>query len=191
MDEEYKVRFIPPNFENGINILGLNFSAVFLIEGGILGIAAFLGAFLLLRNGFGITDIGRGIGYSLALGGIVAFVGVRGLNDEPISTFTINLIKFAKNKRTTYYNPRVKEEAVSYADEQAQKDPSAEVIPRERILALIDEIKDKHPGAYVDESVFNPDIMQFAEDKALEEKQRQEEKEKKGGRKRGKKGEKN
>lgn len=177
MDEEYKVKHIPPNFENGVNILGLNFRAIYLIEGLILGILAGIGSFFFLKNLIGMSDIGQTAGLSLAAGGILAFVGIRGLNDEPISTFLLNLVRFVKNKRTTYYNPRVKKEAVSFTEER-ENNPAAEAIPRERILALIEEMKEKHPGkTYVDDSFFNPDLMQFEEDKLLEELKKAQEKE--------------
>lgn len=178
MDENYRERFIPPNFENGINILGLSFQAIYLIEGGLLGIAAFLGFFFLFKNAFQMSDFGQIVGFSLVFAAILAFLGIRGINDEPLSTFLVNLIQFAKNKRTAYYNPRVKKEAVSYTEERESSDTAQEAIPRERILALIEDIKEKHPGkTFVDDSIFNPDSMQFADDKALEEKLRQEEKE--------------
>lgn len=176
MDEQYKERFIPPNFENGVNIFGLNFKAVFLIEGGVLGVISFFLFFFAIKDLFGITDFGQTAGISIAFASVIAFFGIKGINDEPLTTFLFNLMLFAKGRRTAFYNPRVKEEAVSYTKEREELDPSAEAIPRERILALIDEMKEKRQGkAFIDESTFNPVSMQFEEDKILEEKKKQEE----------------
>lgn len=184
MDEEYNVKHIPPNFENGINFLGLSFKPIYLIEGAVCGILAFLGFFFLFRKFFGMSDIGQTAGISLVFAGILTFLGIRGVNDEPISTCLYNLITFVKNKRTAFYNPRVKKEAVSFEEERVNTDPAAEAIPRERILALINNLKEKHSDkVYVDESFFNPDLMQFEDDKLLEEKEKQEEKEKRGRKK--------
>lgn len=181
MDEEYNVKHIPPNFENGINILGLSFKAIFLIEGIIIGILSFAGIFVLITKFFGVTDIGQAAGISLAFAAVLAFFGIRGLNDEPISTFLYNLLLFAKKRRTAYYNPRVKKEAVSFQEERENMDPASEAIPRERILALVNDLKEKHTDkVYIDDSFFNPEFMEFEDDKILEDRKSKVKKGRKG-----------
>ena len=46
--EEYRIRRIPDNFENGINFAGFNFKPIFLIEGIVLGIIFFALAIVIM-----------------------------------------------------------------------------------------------------------------------------------------------
>ena len=186
MDENYKTIYIPQNFENGINVFGMNFRTRFIVEGIVVGALTTISAFLLFKNSFGIGNFGQLIGYSIAIGGVFTFLGIKGINDEPLSSFLANMLSFAKKKRTTYYNPRVKKEAVSYTDERSSKGGQEEAIPRERILAIIDGLKEKYPAASSDADMFDPSLMQFADDKLLEDTLREQEKEDKKSRKKAK-----
>ena len=139
-DEEYKARPIPTNYENGVNIGGLNFQGIYLIEGIVLFVIFAAIPFFILWN-LGITDVGSILGICMVFGGIASFAGFKGINDEPITTFLFHMFKFFKNRRIAYYNPRIKLEAIPYLDE---KNDVSKMIPRERILAAFEKIKENY-----------------------------------------------
>lgn len=137
--EEYRVRKIPDNFENGINFAGFNFRPIFLIEGIILGIL-FFGVSIGLMFAFGIRSISSStIGICLVPSVLAIILGIKGINDEPLTTFIKNLRYFNTSKRTTYYNPRIKTEIKSIG---SGGDNSGQyILPRDRIIALFTKYK--------------------------------------------------
>jgi len=135
-DEQYETRHIPANFESGITIIGMSFSIRFLIEGAILGMAGGFATYLYLAS-VKIGDKATLIGVSLAIGALLLVFGLKGINDEPISLFIINLLKFSKGKQTAYYNPRVKTEAKAPISDE--NEPSS----LDRISTAIENIKEK------------------------------------------------
>ena len=170
MDEEYRTRQIPPNFENGINVLGVSFKPIFLIEGGVLGILGLVIFFFLFKEGLGMEDTGQIIGYSLIFAAAGAFIGIKGINDEPLTTFIVNLKFFSSHRRTAFYNPRIKREARPYKVAVMENKGSLakeDMIPRDRIIALASDIKEKYQGAnaFVDESSYDSDAMVFEDDR--------------------------
>jgi len=137
--ESYKVRQIPDNFGNGINIAGMHFSGIFLVEGIVLAALFFVLTFLCLKS-LGMCDIGEILGICLVFSGIALVVGVKGINDEPVTTFVKNLHAFNKGRRTAYYNPRIKLEAKSIKWEGLYENKDA--IPKEKIMAAFNKYKE-------------------------------------------------
>jgi len=137
--EEYCERYIPDNYENGINFAGFNFRPIFLIEGIILGIIFFaLSIFLLYVCGNRRINSST-IGICLVPSVLAVVIGIKGINDEPLTTFIKNLRRFNCNKRFAYYNPRIKTEIKSiYA---TGEDGSHYILPRDRIIALFTKYK--------------------------------------------------
>ena len=138
MEEDYKVRKIPENFENGIHIAGFSFKPIFLIEGIILAVIA-MGIAILVMKSIGMNDIGQMIGFALVFGGVALFLGLKGINDEPLTTYIKHLSEFNKGRRVAYYNPRIKVEAKSIFMEKNKEDKDA--IPREKIIAFFNKYK--------------------------------------------------
>jgi len=134
--EEYRLRRIPENYENGIHIAGFCFRPIFLIEGSILCIVLGSVSFFCMLK-FGLKDFGQMIGISLVFAGSGLFIGIKGINDEPITLFLKHLKTFNKNKRVSLYNPRIKTEAKSIFDEKQK-----ELLPKEKILAIFNKYKD-------------------------------------------------
>jgi len=138
-NEDYRVRQIPDNFGNGINIGGMHFPVIFLVEGVILAIIFLLLTFGILKL-LGMTDIGQIFGICLVFSGIALVVGIKGINDEPITVFLKNLSDFRKGRRTAFYNPRIKLEAKSVLN---AGENDAEIIPKEKIMAALSKYKEK------------------------------------------------
>lgn len=136
---DYRLRKIPDNFENGINLLGFNFKPIFFIEGIVLGIICFALTIAVLFV-FGIRHISSSIiGICLVPCILAAFLGIKGINDEPLTMFIRNLRYFNCHKRTTYYNPRIKTEIKSIGDDLSNA--GAYILPRDRIIALFTKYK--------------------------------------------------
>lgn len=137
--EEYRLRKIPDNFENGINFAGFNFRPIFLIEGIILGIICFVST-IALMFAFGVRHISSStIGICLVPCVLAIILGIKGINDEPLTTFIRNLRYFNSHKRTTYYNPRIKTEIKSIGNDLSNS--GAYILPRDRIIALFTKYK--------------------------------------------------
>ena len=168
-NEEYKIRVIPDNFGNGVNILGMHFKALFLIEGVVLAVIMLVLSLIVLKA-LGMDDLGEMLGLCLVFSGIALFVGIRGINDEPITTFIKNFSDFNKKKRTAYYNPRVKLEAKSIKMENQDKQ-NKDAIPREKILAFFNKYKEtldkkqqEKAKAFEEKNSFDKDNMYFEDD---------------------------
>lgn len=168
-NEEYKIRIIPDNFGNGVNILGMHFKALFLIEGIVLAVIMLIVSLIVLRA-LGMNDIGEMLGICLVFSGIALFVGIKGINDEPITTFLKNFSDFNKKKRTAYYNPRVKLEAKSVKMEKQDKE-NKDAIPREKILAFFNKYKEtldkkqqEKVKAFEEKNSFDANNMFFEDD---------------------------
>ena len=166
MDEDYKVRQIPDNFGSGINVAGMHFGVIFLIEGIVFAVLLFFISFAVLSL-MGMNDIGQMLGICLVFAAIALFIGVKGINDEPITTFAKNLSYFNKNRRTAYYNPRIKLEAKSV---RMQEKSDAE-IPREKIMAALNKYKEaidkkqqEKAKAFEEANAFDKSNMFFEDD---------------------------
>jgi hypothetical protein len=75
-----------------------------------------------------VTFFSAGLGY----------LGVVGINGQTLGDYVSDWLSYRKNKRKTYYNPRIKKEAVFFLDEQKQ---DKEMLPREKIMALYSKYK--------------------------------------------------
>ena len=159
MDENYSGRHIPPNYDNGINLLGLHFKPLFLIEGIVFGVSGGVLTYLLLVKVFLVNDTWQAIGYCILIGGAFLALGITGLNGEPLTTFLINFLRFIKRRRTDYYNPKVKVASQELFTE-------TEELPRDKFLSLIEKIKlnsEKNSNTDIYEE-FDPELMEFYEE---------------------------
>jgi len=173
--EEYLIRKIPDNFENGINFAGFSFKPIFLIEGIILGAISFAITMFIISL-FGkeaINSTTIGIALVPTLGSV--FLGIKGINDEPVTTFLGNLSKFNKNKRIASYNPRIRTEKKSIAENGIES--NMYVLPRDKIIAIFNKVKkaisEKNIEKLEDEknqNVFVKERMYFEDDIGIIEK---------------------
>ena len=168
-NEDYKVRRIPENFGNGINIAGFHFRVIFLVEGIILALIMLIISFIVMKS-IGLKDIGSMLGVALVFVGVALFIGIKGINDEPITTFIGNIMFFNKHRRTAYYNPRIKLEAKSVMAEKIENE-NKDAIPREKILAFfskyktaMDKKQQEKAKAFEEANAFDKSQMYFEDD---------------------------
>lgn len=137
-DEKVMSAFIPKNFQSGVNLLGKSYPILSLAEGGVLFVLFGGGSFVIL-NKFNL-DTATIVGISISLGLPLGIIGVMGINDEPLHIFIKNVIKYFKNKRTVYYNPKVKRKAHP-ATEPTEQELQAELLPRDKLLKKYEQFK--------------------------------------------------
>lgn len=92
-----------------------------------------------LLNYLGLFDIPTNIGIAIVFGavaGILALLGVRG--DTLFATLR-HFVLFKKNKKTTYYNPRVKLEQKSIKENPTM----TSLLPREKVINAYKAVKNK------------------------------------------------
>ena len=142
-NETLKVRHIPPNYGGGINILGMHFEIVFLVEGILLGLFLFFLLFVPMVR-WNLCEIPRAIGISGAFCGVGFVLGVKGINDEPVTTFLAGVLHFLKRRRRAYYNPRVKMEAKPPRLKKSLEDK--DLLPREKLVLLFEKYQKKWQG---------------------------------------------
>lgn len=161
-EETYNVEYIPNNIDVGINILGFNLKARFLAEGIILGVILSAITYFMIQET--AVQVGTKIGTAIAVGVIGLFVGIRGLNDEPVTEFIYHAIKFSSKQRTAFYNPRVRHEAKPYIQEiQNSK--------REKLMNIYSQYKEKTEKSnqeksysYQNDNIFDSSNMYFEDD---------------------------
>ena len=138
-DQEVAQFFIPGNFQSGINFAGLTFSGSRLIQAGVLAAIPFAIAFYVLpAMGFEL-DIAPTISATLVFAVALGYFGIFGINGDSLLGFLSNVMKFNKGKRTAYYNPRVKTEAVSY---DYDSDEDKQLLPRDKVIAMYNKYRD-------------------------------------------------
>ena len=127
-------RFIPHNHFDGQAIAGVMIKTRNLVEGIILAAIP-----------FGLTFyFGKPLRFAdkLTIACIIAMplfmLSVQGINGDSLTVFIKSWIRYLKRKRILFYNPRVKTEATPLIFE---KQTSQQVLPRERILELVNKIK--------------------------------------------------
>ena len=136
-DEVRRQHYIPENYSTGINLIGMNFRFRNVLEGGVLAIAfGALGYLAFSQMGF--IDVGTRIGLIISVAAIGLVLGIVGLNDEPISEYMTNRLRWRKNRRSAFYNPHIKGEAIPYIYEYESEMQS---LPRERIIAFYRKYK--------------------------------------------------
>lgn len=127
---------IPKNFQAGINLFGGSYEFGNIIQGIIM---AGLGVFIIFGGCKFLhinASIESRIGFALALGGTLGYLGLAGIEGETLIGLIKNIILFEKNKRTAYYNPRIKKEACTCVFERED-----EILPRDKILMMYDKYK--------------------------------------------------
>ncbi len=136
-DEIRQQHYIPENYSTGINLIGMNFKFRNVIEGGILAVFFGIIGFIIFSQ-MTFLDVGTRIGLVVSVAAIGLVLGVVGLNDEPLSVYVANWIKWRKNRRSAFYNPHIKGESIPYIYEYQSE---MESLPRERIMAFYRKYK--------------------------------------------------
>ena len=121
---------IPVNADFDFPLFGKAFTLKNAVEGLVIGAFSAAFAFLLLRSL-------KMSGLSLLIYTVLAFLGGfllgnNGINGDTLSRYLLNVMRFRKNKKIAYYNPRVKSRKRFFTEETEDD----YVIPRERLEAL-------------------------------------------------------
>ncbi|MCR5096994.1 MAG: hypothetical protein K6A70_09745 [Erysipelotrichaceae bacterium] len=131
-DETRKIHYIPENYATGINVAGMNFKVRNFIEGLIVSLLSALICVLILYK-IPFIDFGTKIGFIISFALMGLLLGIIGINDEALSVFVSNKLRFDRRKRTAFYNPRIKEETIPYIYEYRN---NRESLPKEKIVAF-------------------------------------------------------
>lgn len=135
--DEPKVVFIPTNYKTGNSFLGYEIKTSNVFQGVLLALIPIIICYVILPKFIEIkfmdtlsivTFFSAGLGY----------LGVIGINGQTLGEYIQDWLTFRKNKRKTYYNPRIKKEAIFFLDEQKQ---DKEMLPRDKIIAFYNKYK--------------------------------------------------
>ena len=129
-DNKNKVYFIPPNYQNRINLLGfITVSWANLIQGLIMGIipAGCMIAYIYFSGTWDPNYIT--IVILLFAAGFIP--GVVGIYNGTIIAFLSNYNKYRKSRRLTVYNPRVKTENEKF---DTSKVTNQMLLPKDRLM---------------------------------------------------------
>lgn len=138
-EEQLQSTPIPKNFADGTTFLGIEIKWFNILQGIILGlipviIALILNSFLIFYNAFSFW-------MTIVVLAVVLFIlGFTGIDGITIGEYLYNIMMFKKKRRRTYYNPRVKTELKSSI---AGRKDKTEMLPRDKIMAILDGIKAK------------------------------------------------
>lgn len=131
-EEQIDVLTVPINSDYDVNVAGYTFETKRAVEGVILAILFGGLSFALF------TLIGLKMTIRLTLTGAFAVVGfalaVKGINGDSITDYLLNIMRFNKKKRITYYNPDIKNYLKFFTSDL---DAEQTMIPRERLEMLI------------------------------------------------------
>ena len=101
--------YIPPNFKNGLNFMGMSLSWLKTIEGAVFGgVAAIITYFICA---YFEADTVTMLSSVLIVFAIFGYAGFSGVNDQNFTEFIYTFFKYQKRRRKAFYNPRVKEES--------------------------------------------------------------------------------
>lgn len=172
-DEERLVEnYIPDNYDSGISLLGFNFKVRFLIEGVIL--AAVLGLIGYVAMSYMNIEYGNKLGITIVFLLFGLIFGIRGINDETITQYLSCFFNFRKRRRTAYYNPRVKTEAVPFYKQNNKE------LPIDKILAfynkyktIIDKNSQQKSLNAQSQKKFDENLMYFQDDIGVVDKPRE------------------
>lgn len=136
MADKHRSYYIPPNYQNKINLLGfISVSYSNLIQGVILGGVPLL-LFVLYVKTVEWNNSFLTIGILMFFAGFIP--GVVGVYNASLLSFLKIYSNYRKHKRLTVYNPRVKSEIVS-ADYSNIKEQM--LLPKDRIRIWMEERK--------------------------------------------------
>lgn len=166
-EEKIDVFPVPENIDYDLNIGNFSFQFRRVVEGlliavVLLAITYFCAMLMRIKPTYMIALLVFSAGFGLA-------IGVAGINGDSISNYLLSAIKFRNNRRTAFYNPRVKSDLKSFTDDNKEDDY---VIPRERLEALYRSLRNRKlsddtvNNAYDHE--FDRENMRFEDDYTFE-----------------------
>lgn len=141
MSENYGREFyIPPNFKTGINILGKTFSVTSLTEGLVLALLPIVIVFYILPQAGVEVSWKTGSTIVTFASVILGYIGIKGINGYSLTQFIKSILRYRKNKRICYYNPRIKTEASPYNTANVAE----QMLPKEKLEQFYKAAKKKY-----------------------------------------------
>ena len=135
--DEPKVVFIPANYKSGNSIYGFEIKTSNVIQGSILATIPAVIGFGIIPDFIQINpDLNLSIVTFFSFG--LGYLGFVGINGQTLLSYIQDWLMFRKKRRKTYYNPRIKKEAIFFLDEQKN---NKEMLPRDKILAIYNQYK--------------------------------------------------
>ena len=128
-DYKRRVYYLPPNYKKGISILGQVYPVPNVLQSSFFFLSFSL-LFYSLHLGWEWQF--NAIVYLLLLV-IFGGLGLHGVDGDDLFTFLKRWLRFHRTRRTAYYNPRVKTEAIM---PQYEDSISGDLLPKERINRL-------------------------------------------------------
>ena len=141
MSENYAKEFyIPPNFKTGINIMGKTFSVASLTEGAVLALLPIVIVFYILPKAGVEVSWKTGSTIVTFASVILGYLGIKGINGYSLTQFIKSIMRYRKNKRVCYYNPRIKTEASPYNTSNVAE----QMLPKEKLEQFYATVKKKY-----------------------------------------------
>ena len=147
--DEYEVIDIPKNTEFDISFGNFAFELKRLVEAIVLSLVFSLIA-IAIMNLFNLKAT-RQIAIVVLIVIACGMFALKGINGNSLTEHLIYMVMFKKNKRTTYYNDRVKVEK-KFFTEDVDEQP---VIPRERLEAMYHKYVAKDDGKPKTKTIIN------------------------------------
>lgn len=167
-NEKVRNIYIPRNYKTGANILGFEIKVWNVLQGIVLAaVPLFIGFYLIPKNyGFSLTSPWLTTP-TIMFASLFGYLGLVGIHDFTFGEYVAIVLKFKKNQRQTFYNPRAKREAITVIKEEETR----EELPREKIIAFyntykakIDEKNREAAHKYEMENELDEENMYFEDD---------------------------
>ena len=132
-----KVVFIPANYKTGNSILGHEIKTSNVIQGCILAMIPVIIGYGIIPKFIDVDEVSilsTVIFFSFGLG----YWGFVGVNGQTLGGYIQDWFMYRKNRRKTYYNPRIKKEAIFFLDEQMS---NKDMLPRDKIIQFYNKYK--------------------------------------------------
>ena len=136
-DKRVREFYLPPNYQTGISLFGKSFEASYLAEGTIMALIPIVIFYFVLPNAGIHIPLGTTNTIVTFLSVIFGYLGLVGINGYTFTQFMRSLMRYRKNKRVCYFNPRIKIEASPYSEQNAAE----QMLPREKLEQFYKKVK--------------------------------------------------
>lgn len=130
-DEDIPVFFIPANYQNGVSVFGNSVDLPNLVQAVLFGSIPWVLVYLGLPS-LGVPVSGSGaVSPCIFFSAALTFAGLHGINGATLLEYLKAVAEYSRKRRTAYYNPRIKTEAVPSL---LQADGGRNLLPREKLM---------------------------------------------------------
>ncbi len=164
MDRKKRTVYIPPDYKNRINLFIKSYPLSNVIQGLIVGLIPLVIIWYILPWFINLSG-SKKFSLSIFFCVIFMFIGCEGINGGTLLDYFVELFKFLKNRRTAYYNPRIKVES----KQQIFGDTSSrDMLPFEKMQEMYSQWqvknREKHQQNVVNNKNESSDELYFEDD---------------------------